>query len=149
VNENKKIIIFLVSIPIAALIIIFVISKVKFAPSFSPVEQKGFSFAYENTPRITERKQSSVSSIKNPIDLTKTSEQGFPKASLEETVPPPAATTEKRISFILVNRNKKLAIIDGKLVHEGDKVDNHTVARIEKDKILLKNREGEKWLKLD
>jgi hypothetical protein len=147
VNENKKIIIFLVSIPTVALIIIFMISKVKFAPSFSPVEQKVFSFAYENTPRITERKQSAVSSVKNPIDPTKTSEQGFPKASLEEIVPPPA--TEKRISFILINKNRRLAIIDGKLVHEGDKVDNHTIARIEKDKILLKNKEGEKWLRLD
>jgi hypothetical protein len=147
VNENKKIIIFLISIPVAALIIIFAISKVKFAPSFSPVEQKVFSFAYENTPRITERKQSAVSSVKNPIDPTKTSEQGFPKASLEEIVPPPA--TEKRISFILINKNRRLAIIDGKLVHEGDKVDKHTIARIEKDKILLKNKEGEKWLKLD
>jgi len=148
VNENKKIIIFLISIPVAAIIIIFMISKIKFAPSFSPVEQKVFSFTYENTPRITEKKQSLISSAKNPIDLTKTSEQGFPRASLEETVPPPSAMGE-RISFILVNRNKKLAIIDGKLVHEGDKVDNHIVARIEKDKILLKNREGEKWLKLD
>ena len=146
--ENKKIIIFLVSIPVVALITIFAISKVKFAPSFSPVEQKVFSFTNENTPRITERKQSAVSSIKNPIDLTKTSEQGFPKASLEEIVPPPA-TTEKRISFILVNKKRKVAIIDGKLVHEGDKVDNHSIVRIEKDKILLKNREGEKWLRLD
>jgi hypothetical protein len=147
VNDNKKIIIFLVSIPAVALIIIFMISKVKFAPSFSPVEQKVFSFTYENTPRITERKPLAVSSVKNPIDPTKTSEQGFPKASLEEIVPPPA--TEKRISFILINKNRRLAIIDGKLVHEGDNVDNHTIARIEKDKILLKNKEGEKWLRLD
>ena len=147
-TENKKIIIFLVSIPVVALIIIFLISKVKFAPSFSPAEQKVFSFTAENTPRITERKQSAVSSIKNPIDPTKTSEQGFPKASLEEIVPPPA-TKEKRISFILVNKDRKLAIINGKLVREGDKVDNNTIARIEKDKILLKNKEGEKWLRLD
>jgi hypothetical protein len=148
VNENKRIIVFLVSIPAVALIIIFMISKVNFAPSFSPVEQKVFSFTYENNPKIAWRKQSLISSIKNPIDPTKTSEQGFPKDSLEEMVPPPA-TAGRRVSFILVNQNKKLAIIDGKLVHEGDRVDNQTIARIEKDKILLKNREGEKWLRLD
>jgi hypothetical protein len=148
VSENKKIIIFLVSIPAVALIIIFMISKVKFAPSFSPVEQKIFSFNYENIPRITKIRQSLVISVKNPIGPTKVSERGFPKASLEEILPSQAAT-EKRISFILINQKRNLAIIDGKLVHEGDKVDNHIIAKIEKDKVLLKNREGEKWLRLD
>jgi hypothetical protein len=42
-----------------------------------------------------------------------------------------------------------LAIIDGKLVHEGDVIDNRKIARIEKDKVLLKGKEGEKWLKMD
>jgi len=147
-SENKKIAVFLISIPVIALIIIFVISKVKFAPSFSPVEQKVFSFTYENSPRITTIKPLLITSVKNPIDSIQTSEHGFPKASLAEMVPLPAAT-DKRISFILINQKRKLAIIDGKLVHEGDKVDNHTISKIEKDKVLLKNKEGEKWLKLD
>ncbi len=147
-NDNKKIIIFLVSIPAAALIIVFMISKVKLAPSFSSVEQKIVSFTYKNTPSIAGRKQLFISPLNNPIEVSKVSEQGFPKASLEEMVPPPAAAG-RRVSFILVNQSRKLAIIDGKLVHEGDKVFNHTIARIEKDKILLKNREGEKWLLLD
>ena len=147
-SENKKIAVFLISIPVIALIIIFVISKVKFAPSFSPVEQKVFSFTYENSPRITAKKPLLITSVKNPIDSIQTSDQGFPKASLAEMVPPPAAM-DKRISFILINQKRKLAIIDGKLVHEGDKVDNHTISKIEKDKVLLKNKEGEKWLKLD
>jgi len=51
--------------------------------------------------------------------------------------------------MILVNRNKKIAIIDGRLVKEGDVIDQNRIARIEKDKVLLKNNEGEKWLKLE
>lgn len=147
-NENNKIIIFLVSIPVIAIIIIFLILRVNFAPSFSPAEQKVFTFTDERTPKLTERKSLSFGSLKSPINLTQSRESEFPKTSLAEIVPPPAIA-EKRVSFILVNQKRKFAIIDGKLVHEGDKMDNHSIARIEKDKILLKNREGEKWLKLD
>jgi hypothetical protein len=148
VNENNKIIIFLVSIPVIAIIIIFIILRVNFAPSFSPTEQKVFTFTDEHIPKLTERRSLSVSSLKSPINLTQSRESEFPTTSLAEIVPPPAIAG-KRVSFILVNQKRKFAIIDGKLVHEGDKMDNHSIARIEKDKILLKNREGEKWLKLD
>ena len=147
-NENKKIIIFLALIPVVAVAIILISSKAKFALSFSPAEQKIFNFTYEHIPDISERQPLSVSSIRNPVDLRRGGEQGFPKTALAEMVPPPE-NTEKRVSFILVNQKKKLAIIDGKFVHEGDVIDKHRIARIEKDKVLLKGKEGEKWLKLD
>jgi hypothetical protein len=136
------------SIPLVAVIIITMISKMQFAPSFSPEEQKVFNFTSQQIPKLTQSKEISVSSIKCPIDVSKSSEKGFPKTSLTEMVPPPA-TTEKRLSFILVNQKRKLAIIDGKLVHEGDVLGDHKIAKIEKNKILLRSREGEKWLKLD
>jgi hypothetical protein len=148
VNEYKKIIIFFALIPLAAVTIILISSKAKFAPSFSPAEQKVFNFSYERVPDISERKPLSVSSIRNPVDLRRAPEQGFPGTALAEMVPPPD-TAEKRVSFILVNQKKKLAIIDGKFVHEGDMIDKQTIAKIEKDKVLLKGKEGEKWLKLD
>jgi hypothetical protein len=147
-NENKKIIIYLVSIPVVAIIIIFMVSKVKFAPFFSPVEQKVFNFTYEQTPAFAEREKISVGSLKCPIEPAKGSEHAFPKTSLAEIVPPPN-TGEKKVSFILVNQKRKLAVVDGKIVHEGDSVDNHIITRIEKNRILLKSKEGEKWLKID
>jgi len=148
VNENNKIIVFLALIPVVAVMIILISTKAKFAPFFSPVEQKVFNFSYERIPNISERQPLSVSSIKTPIDLRRGGEQGFPKTALAEMVPPPE-TAEKRVSFILVNQKKRLAIIDGKFVHEGDVIDNHKIAKIEKDKVLLKGKEGEKWLKMD
>jgi len=148
VNENKKIIIFLALIPVVAVAIILISSKTKFAPSFSPAEQKVFNFTYGRIPDISERQPLSVTSTRNPVDLRRGGEQGFPKTALAEMVPPPE-NAEKRVSFILVNQKKKLAIIDGKFVHEGDVIDKHRIARIEKDKVLLKGKEGEKWLKLD
>jgi len=148
VNENKKIVIFFVLIPVAAVMIILTSSKARFAPSFSPAERKVFNFTYGRIPDISERQPLSVSSVRNPIDLRRGGEQGFPKTALAEMVPPPE-TAEKRVSFILVNQKKRLAIIDGKFVHEGDVIDNHKIAKIEKDKVLLKGKEGEKWLKMD
>jgi hypothetical protein len=148
-NDNKKIIVFLILIPVAAIMIILTSSQAKFAPSFSPAERKVFSFTYGRIPDISERQPLSISSIRNPIDLQQRGgEQGFPKVALAEMVPPPE-TAEKRVSFILVDQKKKLAIIDGKFVHEGDVIDKHKIIRIEKDKVLLKGKEGEKWLKLD
>ena len=147
-NDNKKIIVFLVLIPVTAVVVILTSTLAKFAPSFSPVEQKVFNFTYERVPDISERQPLSVSSIRNPVDLRRGGEEGFPKTALAEMVPPPE-TAEKRVSFILVNQKKRLAIIDGKLVHEGDVIDNRKIAKIEKDKVLLKGKEGEKWLKMD
>ena len=147
-NENKNIIIFLVSIPVVAIIIIFMVSKVKFAPFFSPAEQKVFNFSHEQTPTIAERRQISVGSLKCPIEPAKASEHSFPKTSLAE-IAPSQETAGKKVSFIFVNQKRKVAVVDGKVVHEGDIVDNHTITRIERNKILLKNKEGEKWLKLD
>ena len=147
-NENNKIIVFLALIPVVAVMIILISTRAKFAPSFSPVEQMVFNFTYERIPGISERQPLSVSSIKTPVDLRRGGEQGFPKTALAEMVPPPEAA-EKRVSFILVNQKKRLAIIDGRFVHEGDVIDNHKIAKIEKDKILLKGKEGEKWLKMD
>ena len=147
-NDNKKIIVFLVLIPVTAVVVILTSTLAKFALSFSPVEQKVFNFTYERVPDISERQPLSVSSIRNPVDLRRGGEEGFPKTALAEMVPPPE-TAEKRVSFILVNQKKRLAIIDGKLVHEGDVIDNRKIAKIEKDKVLLKGKEGEKWLKMD
>jgi len=147
-NKNKKIMIILISIPLAAVIIISMISRMQFAPSFSPEEQKVFNFTSQQIPKLTHSKLIYVSPIKCPIDVSKSSDKGFPKTPLTEIVPPPAAT-EKRLSFILINQKRKLAIFDGKLVHEGDVLNDQKIARIEKNKILLRSREGEKWLKLD
>jgi len=149
VNDDKKIITLIVSIPLVAVLLIFVISKVKFELALSPVERKIFSFNYENIPRIVERKPITVNQIGSPISLTisKTPDE-YPRTSLAEMAPPPGAT-EKKVSFILVKQDRKFAIIDGKLVSEGDIIDHQKIAKIEKDRVLLKDREGERWLKLE
>ncbi|MFH1081049.1 MAG: hypothetical protein V1766_12470 [Pseudomonadota bacterium] len=147
-NNDRKIIVFFISIPLAAILIIFLVSKVKFDLSLSSLERKLFNFNYESTPKIVERIPVPVKSIKSPIVISKKPERGFPDAPLIN-VTPPVSGTDRKVSLIFVNRSRRMAIIDGKLLHEGDVFDRHRIARIEKDKVLLKNREGESWLKLE
>jgi hypothetical protein len=147
-NNDRKIIIFFISIPLAVILIIFLISKVKFDLSISPLEKKLFNFNYESTPKIIERIPAPQKSIKSPIVISKLPERGFPDVPLI-SITPPLSGADIKVSLIFVNRNKKMTIIDGKLLQEGDVFDHHRIARIEKDKVLLKNKEGEKWLKLE
>jgi len=146
-TKDQKIILFMVSVPLVAILTIFMISKINFGLALSPSEMKLYTFRYENIPKIAERSPARVSSLKSPIVLSRSSKE-FPETPLAELSPPPSME-EKRVSMILVNRNKKIAIIDGRLVKEGDVIDQNRIARIEKDKVLLKNKEGEKWLKLE
>jgi hypothetical protein len=150
-NKDQKIILFIVSIPLAAMLTVFMISKVTFDLSLSPMERKLFNFNYENIPKIAERSMTQTGSIKSPITLSKSSANGFPDTPLAVLSPPssPASPAEKRVSTILINKNKKMAIIDGKFLNEGDVIGKHKITRIEKNKVLLKNKEGEKWLKLE
>lgn len=147
-NKDHKIILFIVLIPVMAISTVFMISKVTFDLSLSPMERKLFNFNYENIPKIAERSMTQTGSIKSPIALSKPFAKGFPGTPLSE-ISPSSSQTDKKVSMILINKNKKIAIIDGRMVNEGDVIDNHRIARIEKDKVLLKNKEGEKWLKLE
>jgi hypothetical protein len=124
------------------------ISKVTFDLSFSPMERKLFNFNYENIPKIVEGSITQTGSVRNPITVSRSSVKGFPDTPLAE-LSPPSSPAEKRVSMILIKKNKKMAIIDGKFLNEGDVIDKHKITRIEKDKVLLKNKEGEKWLKLE
>ncbi|MCX5854962.1 MAG: hypothetical protein NTZ24_10445 [Deltaproteobacteria bacterium] len=150
-NKDQKIILFIVSIPLVAMLTVFMISKVTFGLSLSPMERKLFNFNHENIPKIAERSIMQTGLIKSPITLTKSSVKGFPDTPLVVLSPPssPASSAEKRVSMILINKNKKIAIIDGKFLNEGDVIGKHKVTRIEKNRVLLKNKEGEKWLKLE
>lgn len=44
------------------------------------------------------------------------------------------------LSLIVTGKGRKLAILEGKLVKEGDKIDDKRVVRIESDRILLKDK---------
>ncbi len=52
------------------------------------------------------------------------------------------------LSLIVVSGARKMAIIKGLLVREGDSIDSLKIAAIEPDRVLIKNK-TEKWLHLE
>jgi len=55
---------------------------------------------------------------------------------------------DNAISLIVVNGKRKMAIIRGVIVTEGDSIDGMRIAKIEPDRILLKNK-TERWIFLE
>jgi hypothetical protein len=51
------------------------------------------------------------------------------------------------LSLIVISGKKKMAIMNGKLVKEGDSINGMKIARIEEKKILLKNKSSQ-WIYL-
>jgi hypothetical protein len=51
------------------------------------------------------------------------------------------------LSLIVISGKKKMAIMNGKLVKEGDRINGMKIARIEEKKILLKNKSSQ-WIYL-
>jgi hypothetical protein len=64
-------------------------------------------------------------------------------------IAPAAKAEEQNVSFILIKGGKKIAIINNVVVREGDSINLGKVAKIEKGGVLIKNKEGEQWLKIN
>lgn len=147
-SNDRKIIILIAAVPLAAILVVYLVSKVKFDLSLSPLEKRLFYFSHESIPKIIQKEPVQVKTVRSPIVTSKIPGKGFPDTPLV-SMTPPLSGTDTRVSLIFINKNRKMAVIDGKLLHEGDVFEQHKVAKIEKDKVLLKNKEGEKWLKLE
>jgi hypothetical protein len=147
VDQDKKILAIFVSVPVIVLIIVYMISKITFGLSLMPNEEKILSANVDNIPQITERKQNAVASLKNPLQGYTGSKMAYPAESLAELMPPFEA--ESKVTFIMVTPGKKMAIIDGRMVREGDSLKNYKVVEIYKDRVLLTGKGGKKWLKVE
>jgi hypothetical protein len=148
-NDNKKILLIIAAIPMASIFIIYFILKVTFDLSLSPMERKLFTFKYETVPKIVEKKYLQFNLLKNPFTNSRvTPQRDFPTPPLAGLSPPPTGAS-KKVTLILINQSRRMAIIDDKAVNIGDRVDNYSVKAIEKNRVLLKNKEGEIWLILE
>jgi hypothetical protein len=145
-SGDKKIYLIIGTIPVCALLMVFMVSTLRFDLALSPVERILFNFNYENIPKIPEISSISTSNIRNPFTISASSRTDYPGVPLIELSPP---VTHKKVSLILINENIKMVIIDGKVLKIGDVIDNQRIARIEKNRVLLKNKEGEKWLLIE
>ncbi len=145
--DNKQIIV-LISPVVVTLFCIIALSHIKFKPSLSPAEQGLTGFSYQKA-QINRRQPLAVPAIDSPIRVEAVSPKvGYPQVPLEKVVPI-EPEVEMKVSFILINGGRKMAIINGMVVNEGDVFNQNRVAKIEKNRVLIKDKKGERWIRID
>jgi hypothetical protein len=153
IKESKKVNLFMAVVPIGVLLMVWLTSLVEFSVVLSPQEQELANFRNEQVPELVRREPRVVGSIQSPIPLAVASAKDFPQERLADVAPPGDSGSDGdrqlSLSLIVINQAKKYAIIGGTVVKEGDVVDQRRVLRIEKNRVLLRDKEGEKWLRLD
>lgn len=104
--------------------------------------------------RITQRQIHAAAGLTSPVTIAKKKE--FPQVPLSQIAPPPGGTApqvpakaDRKVSLILVRGGVKSAIINGIVVREGDKIDNAVVSKIEKSRVLVKDKTGEEWINME
>lgn len=150
--DNKLIL--LIALPfIAAFALGFIAeSSLKFEPAFHPGEKELLTFSPE-TLEIKQRDLISVKkSLKSPIVMlaaVNTQNARKDKASPVSLKPKPTGILQK-VSFILIKDNeKKIAIIDGLVLNEGEEIGNALIIRIESKRVLIKEGKMKaRWLEL-
>jgi len=151
--ENRTILTIL-AIPALAATILILVAQVRFKTALTPQEQSLLNFHGENLPEVLRREQPAVGPISSPIPLVLASEKDFPRELLSDLAPADGTgdTTKERpsnVSLIVVAPGRKFAIINGNVAKEGDTVEMQRVLRIERNRVLLKGKEGERWLRLE
>jgi hypothetical protein len=126
-------------IPIVAVIYLCTINL---KPTLLPLEKEVLGFSFFLPPSF-EREDNAFHDLKNPVD---TGANEYPPVALTELAPAQGSPTESTVSLIVLGKAAKLAVIKGVVVKEGDAFQGDRVARIEKDRVLLKNGKEEKWL---
>jgi hypothetical protein len=149
----QKINLLMAAIPLGLVLLVILVSQVEFGTVLSPAERELLHFRGEPVPAMVPREPLALGPVQSPVPLVFASDQGFPPEPLADVAPPgerpPAGDRQLNLSLIVINRGKKFAIISGAVVKEGDVVDQRRILRIERNQVLLKDKEGERWLKID
>jgi hypothetical protein len=145
---NNRQIIVLASPVVVTLFCIIALSHVKFKPSLSPAEQGLSGFSYQKA-KIIQRQPITVPAIDSPIRVEAVSPKvGYPQVPLAKMAPL-EPDVEMKVSLILINGGRKMAIINGMVVKEGDVFNQNRVAKIEKNRVLIKDKKGERWIRIE
>jgi hypothetical protein len=157
-NIYKDIITLISATLVMVIIIVFGLSYIiDIKPSLSPQEKQFARFSYEKA-NMVERKPAALVNIKSPLEVVEGMTKDFQSEALADIAPvvrdeKNKAEKEKnmtqKLSLILIKDHAKLAIVNGAVVREGDMTKSGKVQKITKEGIILKDSEGEKWLKIE
>ncbi len=142
-NKTKILIAFPV---ILVIILIFAAGYVPFSKDFSVAEEQILEFITSDL-KIKEVKRLLVSGGTNsPIDFKQS--QIVKKSVSKGNTAPQEDHIENNVSLIIISGKRKMAIIDGRLLMEGDQIDGALIAAIEPGRVLLKNKISQ-WVYMD
>ena len=157
-NIYKDIIIlFFVTVVVIVAVIFGVSYAVDIHPDLNAQEKRFARFSYQK-PVILEKKPMIAANLKSPLESVGTQGVAFPSETLAEIAPPDQERGKEkgggqergqRLSLVLIKGHTRLAIVNGVVVKEGDMTQLGRVNKINKDGILLKDGEREKWLKIE
>ena len=158
-NIYKGITILIAATLLAVVTVVFGLAYIiDIKPSLSSQEKRFARFSYEKA-NIVERKPVTPANMNSPLEVAGGRTKDFPSEALTDIAPVVRGgknsdigkeqNATQNLSLVLVKDNTKLAIVNGDVVREGDMTRNGKVKKITKDGIILKDGEGEKWLKIE
>jgi hypothetical protein len=118
---------------------------------FSEGERQMLAFMPADIASLKQRQRLQPSgALKSPMEFN-SSDAGrgaYPPVALDALVPSAATSAGPSLSFVMIGEKKRVAIIKGAIVREGDRLDGLKVADIEPGRVLLQNSTS-KWISLE
>ena len=146
---DKKVALLIASPFVLMLVGLLIASAVNFAPSLTPSENEIVTLTFDSIV-LNKRNYIDETTLNNPIVMPAAKERNdFPGVPLSDIVPLTPSGGKEKLSLIFLKGGKRMAIIDGLVVREGDIIRDGRIGKIEKDRVYIKGKEEGVWLMVD
>jgi hypothetical protein len=122
------------------------VKRVAFKPFLLPQEQELVNLSLEQV-KIVQREPDIVSGLGSPLGGPSEPKKDFPAIPLPQALNQ-AYSGRKNISLILIKNGQRMAIVNNRVVKEGDLVGKGKVLKIESGKILIREDGMDRWFGL-
>ncbi len=147
---DRKVIIFIAAPFIMSGLAVLALMIVKIKPFLSTMDRGLSALSPESVESIIHKQPLTVNFLDSPIEIPRSPKREFPAVPLSRVAPPQQKQDEPvRVTLILMEGDRRMAIVNGIVVKEGDMIQGGTVARIEKDRVLIKGKKEQKWVRID
>ncbi len=137
---------------IAGAALIYIASLIEFKPELRPMEDELFRFLPVSANIVLKKEPIIVTGfLKSPVGINaKKKAKNLKLKSYNASDIGRKKVIAKKLTLILINESRKMAIINDFVLSEGDTVANSLVLMIEKDRVLINEENtGERWLKIN
>ncbi|MBF0472636.1 MAG: hypothetical protein HQK93_02735 [Nitrospirae bacterium] len=126
---------------------------------FTPVEMSVFHYRYDmpNSFNIkdilSDNKSVVLTSLENPftkkVSVDNNIESPKPEPKIDEIIIKSIEPISLKVSLIVRGNGKNIAIVNGKILREGDVIKGFKVDKIEDQKVLLLSKDKSYWIRVD